>query len=80
MENCVAPGLDKMWYIIRSRPNIRQEFALKLRKTQKPSNAPSLDSSVPYENLIQLETFFVSEILDWLSLHVLCVDQSVMLF
>ena len=39
------------------RPNIRQEFALKLRRTPKPSNASSLDSITPYENLAQLETF-----------------------
>ena len=42
-----------------SRPNIRYEFALKLRRIPKPSNASSSDSSMPYENLAQLETFIL---------------------
>ena len=41
------------------RPNIRQEFALKLQRTLKLSNDSSLDSSIPYETLAQLKTFIL---------------------
>ena len=39
------------------------------------------NTSIPYENLAQLETFILwNPGYDWMPLHVLCVDQSVMLF
>ena len=66
--------------MILARPNIRYEFALKLRRTPDSPNASSLDSSIPYENLAQLETFILRNPgRDWLPLPVLWVYQSVML-
>ena len=71
----------KSFQLDHGRPNMRYEFAMKLRRTPKPSNASSLDSSGPYENVTQLETFILwNPGCDWLPLPVLCVDQSVMLF
>ena len=77
--NCA--GCYGYFRLDHGRPNIRQEFALKLRVTLKHSNDSSLDSSIPYETLAQLETFILwNPGSDWLPLPVLWVDQSVMLF
>ena len=48
-----------LFQLDHGRPNIRYEFALKLRRAPKPSNDSSLDSSVPYGNLAQLKTFIL---------------------
>ena len=68
----IKPAVYRYFGSTHGRPNIRYEFALKLQRKQKPSNASSLDSSNSYENLAQMETFFFywNPGGDWLPLRV----------
>ena len=48
--------LRPLFRLDHGRLNMREEFALQLRRTLKPTNDSSLDSGIPYETLAQLKT------------------------
>ena len=52
-------SMCNLFRLDHGRPKKTIEFALKLRRTLKPSNDSSLDPSIPYETLAQLKTFIL---------------------